>query len=106
MLLKNWGKAMGNKTWGEQVREHFPEADDQLVDFILWSLTCFPFDTESTLRQIRELAEEVKPMEEGWKVRLAEADRKIEVAMYWGSQSSPDAEPPVTPEIPGEGERA
>lgn len=69
------------KTWGECVREHFPKADDQLVDFILWGMTCYPFDTETTMRQLKELAEEVRPLESGWHDRLAAAAQKIDDLM-------------------------
>ena len=30
-------------TWAEMVRKHFPEAEDEYVDYLLWEKTCFPF---------------------------------------------------------------
>ena len=44
-------------TWADLVRKYFPDADDQLVEFILWEKTCFPLcDAETVDKQLRKLS--------------------------------------------------
>jgi len=44
-------------TWADLVRKYFPDADDQLVEFLLWEKTCFPFGSaEEVERRLRLLA--------------------------------------------------
>ncbi len=58
---------MGKKglTFGEVVREYFPDASDDDVDYILWEKTGYPSfwetdDTEACLRkQLQEFKEKV-----------------------------------------------
>jgi len=55
-----------DKTFGEVVREYFPNASDDEVGFILWEKTGYPCfwetdNTETCLRkQLREFKEEVE----------------------------------------------
>lgn len=67
-----------DKTIDQLMKSLFPDANEQVCDFILWELTCFPFDTETTKKQIRELAEKVKPSEHDWVKRLQEEARRLE----------------------------
>lgn len=71
------GEASG-KSWGEQVRAFFPDADDDLVVDILWEMTCYPFDVPMAIKQLKALAEKVEPSKEGWRDRLA-----IQVEKEW-----------------------
>ena len=44
-------------TWADLVRKYFPDADDQLVEFLLWEKTCFPLGSvEEVEGQLRLLA--------------------------------------------------
>jgi len=42
-------------TWGEVVRHYDPKITDDKVDYILWNETCYPFDNETTVKQIYQL---------------------------------------------------
>lgn len=43
-------------TWYDLVRRYFPNASDELCEYILWEETCFPVGSvEDVERQIREL---------------------------------------------------
>lgn len=39
-----------DKTWGDLVREYFPDAGGDEADNILWVLTAFPFADVETIR--------------------------------------------------------
>ena len=39
------------RTYQDLVREYFPKATDEEVEFILWEKTAFPFASEATLRE-------------------------------------------------------
>lgn len=41
--------------WHEIVKHYWENATDEDVDFILWEMTCFPFDAEEALDQLYEL---------------------------------------------------
>lgn len=45
-------KEFEGKTWGDVVRQYKPDATDEEVEYILWNETCYPFDTETALKQI------------------------------------------------------
>lgn len=41
-------------TWGDYIRQYNPDATDKEVDYVLWEETCYPMDSEETLKQIAE----------------------------------------------------
>jgi len=46
-------------TWYDLVRKYFPNASDELCEYILWERTCFPIcGREKVEKQLRELAKE------------------------------------------------
>ena len=64
--LKEWDLIVPSSlTFGQVVREYFPDASDENIDSILWEKTGYPCfwetdDTEACLRkQLQELKEEV-----------------------------------------------
>lgn len=38
-------------TWQDVAREYFPEDSDEILDFILWNKTAFPFADEAKTRE-------------------------------------------------------
>lgn len=49
-------KAKENKfNWVDCVRYYYPQYTDDECSFILWNRTCFPFDSDTTLKQLYEL---------------------------------------------------
>lgn len=42
----------GKMTWHDVVRHYKPEATDEEIAWLIWNETCYPFDNETTLRQI------------------------------------------------------
>ncbi len=48
------------RTWNDLIRKHFPDADDNRCEFILWEKTAFPLVSVETIeRQLQEYAEEI-----------------------------------------------
>ena len=41
-------------TWFDEMRKYKPDITREEADFILWEKTCFPFNAERTLSQIKE----------------------------------------------------
>lgn len=40
------------KTWADVVREVYPDADDDLVEFLLWEKTAYPMGGASNVREL------------------------------------------------------
>lgn len=49
-------KKPGKSTWFDLARRFFPDADDELIDFLLWERTCYPMG--SVLQVARQLKKE------------------------------------------------
>lgn len=41
-----------NETWIDYMRRLKPDITDEEAEYILWNETCYPFDNETTLKQI------------------------------------------------------
>ena len=41
-------------TWADCIKHYKPEATKEECEYILWEHTCYPFDAETTLEQIKE----------------------------------------------------
>jgi hypothetical protein len=44
----------GKMSWAECIRYYRPDWSDEQCDYFLWNETCYPFDGETTLKQINE----------------------------------------------------
>jgi hypothetical protein len=48
-------------TWLDIFRKYDPNITEDEATYILWNETCFPFDNETTLKQIEEWFSQKKP---------------------------------------------
>ena len=48
-------------TWLNIFRKYDPNITEEEATYILWNETCFPFDHETTLKQIEEWFSQKKP---------------------------------------------
>lgn len=39
-------------SWGDVIRYYKPDATDDEIEFILWEKTCYPMDSETTVKQV------------------------------------------------------
>lgn len=68
-LLAEWH----DMTWNDLVRQYFPNADDEMANFILWELTCFPL---GSAEQVKEQLAHIKEI--GIEAAIRERNAAIE----------------------------
>lgn len=52
---------MTRMSWADLVREYFPDADDEMCDYILWERTCYPIGSlEQVKHQLQALSTNIK----------------------------------------------
>lgn len=50
---------LNGKTWIEYIRSFNEDITEEEADYILWNETCYPFDTEIAIQQIKEYLTEI-----------------------------------------------